>query len=222
MKLWPSPNRRIRLVVFDLDGTLTPVDSLWSYLHEAFGTWEYGKVAAQKYRRGEISYKEWAETDSQYWAGAPVSQVLQVLEKIPYRQGVRRVFEELKMREIKTAIVSAGLSLLTDKVGQDLGADFTLANELQTNDGRLTGGIVVKVSVSEKRKIIERIASQVGVPLAEVALVGDRANDLPNPECLKIAYKPKDETARRVADFIVEDDDLSKILPYLTTTSRAT
>jgi phosphoserine phosphatase len=207
--------RNIRLVVFDLDGTLTPVDSLWSYLHEAFGTWEYGKIAAQRYRRGQISYKEWAETDSQYWAGAPLKQVLQVLEKIPYREGVRQVFHELKLRNVKTAIVSAGLSLLTDKIGRELGADFTLSNELQANDGRLTGGIVVKVAVSEKREIIEMIASQLGVPLSGVALVGDRANDLQNPECLKIAFKPKDEAAREVADIIVEDDDLSRILPYL-------
>ncbi|MGA2461255.1 MAG: HAD-IB family phosphatase [Candidatus Bathyarchaeia archaeon] len=208
-------NRRIRLVVFDLDGTLTPVDSLWSYLHEAFGTWDYGKLAAQKYRRGEISYKEWAETDSQYWAGAPLTQVMQVLEKIPYRKGAEQVFQDLKRGNVKTAIVSAGLSLLTDKAGRDLGADLTLSNELQTNDGRLTGGIVVKVGVNEKREIIERIAIQLKVPLAEVALVGDRANDLMNPECLKIAFKPKDENARQVADIIIEDDDLSKILPYL-------
>jgi phosphoserine phosphatase len=207
--------RNIRLVVFDLDGTLTPVDSLWSYLHEAFGTWEYGKIAAQKYRRGQISYTEWAETDSQYWAGTPLKQVFQMLEKIPYREGVRQVFHELKLRNVKTAIVSAGLSLLTDKIGLELGADLTLSNELQTNDGRLTGGIVVKVAVSEKREIIEKIASQLRVPLSGVALVGDRANDLQNPECLKIAFRPKDEAAREVADIIVEDDDLSRILPYL-------
>lgn len=215
MNLWPSLNRRIRLVVFDLDGTLTTVDSLWSYLHEAFGTWEYGKVAAQRYRRGEISYKEWAETDSQYWAGASLAQVIKMLEKIPYRKGVREVFQELKVKNVKTAIVSAGLSLLTDRAARELGADLTLANELQTNHGRLTGGITVKVAVGEKREITERIASQLGVPLAEVALVGDRANDLQNPECLKIAFKPKDDAARQAADFIVEDDDLSRILPHL-------
>ncbi len=208
-------NRSIRLVVFDLDGTLTPVESLWRYMHDAFGTWDRGKIAALKYRRGEISYKQWAETDAGYWAGTPLSQVTKLLEQIPYTKGAREVFDELKRRKVKTAIVSAGLSLLANKVAGDLGADVTLSNELETNDGRLTGGITVKVAVNNKKEIIEQIAAQLKMPLNEVALVGDQAFDLPHTECLRIAFKPKDEVARREADFIVEDDDLNRILQYL-------
>jgi len=48
-----------------------------------------------------------------------------------------------------------------------------------------------------------------------VALVGDRANDLPLGDCLRIAFNPKDELAKERADVIIEDDDLSRILPYL-------
>jgi phosphoserine phosphatase len=206
---------RLRMVVFDLDGTLTPVDSLWRYLHDAFGTWGQAKVAAQKYRRGEISYKTWAETDAHYWAGTPLTQVKSVLEEIPYREGVREVFKELKKREVKTVILSAGLSLLAEKAGKELGADLSIANELRTDDGRLTGEVIVKVAVNDKEGIIERLASQLNVPLRDVALVGDRAFDLSNEQCLKIAYKPKDEVARREADFVVEDDDMMAILQYL-------
>ena len=207
-------DRKIRLVIFDLDGTLTPVDSLWRYLHEAFGTWDRGKVAALKYSRGEISYKEWAETDAGYWAGAPLSQLTNLLEQIPYREGAREVFEELRRRQVKTAILSAGLSILADKAARDLGADVAFSNELETNDGRLTGGITVKVAVNNKKEIIEQIATRLGIPLRDVALVGDRAFDLSHSDCLRIAFKPKDEVARREADFVV-DENLERILQYL-------
>jgi phosphoserine phosphatase len=203
------------MVVFDLDGTLTPVDSLWRYLHDAFGTWSQAKVAAQKYRMGEISYKTWAETDTRYWAGTPLTQMKSILEGIPYREGVREVFNELRQREVKTVILSAGLSLLAEKAAKELGADLSIANELRTDNGRLTGEVVVKVAVNSKEEIIERLASQLNVSLQDVALVGDRAFDLSNEECLKIAYKPKDEVARREADFVVEDDDMRAILQYL-------
>jgi phosphoserine phosphatase len=208
-------DRNIRLVIFDLDGTLTPVDSLWRYLHEAFGTWDRGKIAALKYRRGEISYKEWAETDAGNWAGATLSQVTNMLEQIPYREGAREVFDELKRRQVRTAILSAGLSILADKAARELGADVAFSNELETNDGRLTGGIAVKVAVNNKKEIIEQIATRLEIPLRDVALVGDRAFDLSHTECLRIAFKPKDEVARREADFVVEDDNLTKILQYL-------
>lgn len=208
-------NRKIRLVVFDLDGTLTAVDSLWRYLHQALGTWDRGKIAAQKYRRSEISYREWAETDARCWAGMPLSQIQQILEQIPYRKGAREVFKALREEHVKTAILSAGLSLFADKAAKELGADLALSNEMETNDGRLTGSIIVKVAVGEKKQIIEQMASLFGVRLNEVALVGDRAYDLPELECLRIAFKPKDDVARQQADVVVEDDDLSRILLYL-------
>jgi phosphoserine phosphatase len=203
------------LVVFDLDGTLTPVESLWEYLHEEFGTWDQGKIAAQKYKRGEISYKEWAEADANCWSGAPVSRITKVLEQIPYRQGVRAVFLSLKERNVKTAIISAGLSLLADKASTDLGADFALSNELQTNDGHLTGKITVKVAVNEKKQIVEELATKLGLALDEVALIGDQAFDLAQPECFRIAFKPKNDLARQQANVVIDDDDLSRILQYL-------
>ena len=206
---------KIQLVIFDLDGTLTPVDSLWRYLHEALGTWDVGKIAAQKYWRGEISYTEWADRDARCWSGKSVRQIMNVIERIPYRQGAREVFLELKQRSIKTAILTAGLSILAEKAARELGADLALSNELHTTDGYLTGGITIKVPVNKKKQIIEQIAAQLSLPLSKVALVGDRSSDLPNRECLRIAFKPKDETARKEADFVVEDHDLSKVLQYL-------
>ena len=208
-------NRNIRLVIFDLDGTLTPVESLWQYLHEHFGTWEQGKATALKYEHGEISYKQWAESDAGYWAGVSLSKITEVLGEIPYRRGAPEVFEKLRRRQIKTAIVSAGLSFLTDKIAEELEADAAVSNELETNDGVLTGGIKVRVAVNNKREIIEQIAGSFKIALQDVALVGDQAFDLSQPACLRIAFRPKNDLARRQANFVVEDDDLTQILQYL-------
>ena len=208
-------NRKIRLVVFDLDGTLTPVDSLWSYLHQALGTWETGRMTAERYMRGELTYQEWAEADAKCWVGVHVSRILEILDQIPYRDGADRVFRTLKERKIRTAILSAGLSILVDKAARRFGVDISLSNTLRSNDGRLTGEIDVRVGLREKKRLVEQIAEKLGVSLSEVALVGDRSNDLSHPECLRIAFKPKDAAARQLADFVVEDDDLSGILQYL-------
>ena len=203
------------MVVFDLDGTLTPVDSLWRYLHEAFGTWERGQISAQRYRNGEISYKEWAEADARNWAGASLPKVKNILDGIPYTEGAKNVFDELRTRGVKTVILSAGLSLLAEKAARQLGADLAIANELRIDDGRLTGEIEVKVAVNSKEEIVRALASELGIPLREVALVGDRAFDLANQECLKIAFLPKDDVARQEAHHVVETADLRAILQYL-------
>jgi phosphoserine phosphatase len=203
------------MVVFDLDGTLTPVDSLWRYLHEALGTWDHGKAAAQRYRNGEISYREWAESDAKFWAGAPLPRLERILDGIPYREGAKDVFMALKERRVRIVILSAGLSILAEKAARELGADLALANELRAYEGRLTGEITVKVAVDNKDKLVRELASTLEIPLREVALIGDRGMDLANEECLKIAFMPKDEAARHEADFIVEDGDFRSILQYI-------
>jgi phosphoserine phosphatase len=203
------------LVVFDLDGTLTTVDSLWRYLHDALGTWEKGKAAAQRYREGKMTYQEWAETDAACWERVPLSRITQLLDGITYREGAREVFQELKSRSVKTAIVSAGLSLLADRVASELGADLAVSNELECNDGHLTGRIKVKVEVNNKKEVIEQVAGQFAIPLKQIALVGDQAFDLSHPECLRIAFRPKDNSARHQADFVIEDGNLMRILQYV-------
>ena len=191
------------------------MDSLWRYLHEAFGTWERGKITAESYRNGEISYRQWAEADAQNWAGATVLKVKSILDGVPYREGAKEVFDELRRRGVKIVILSAGLSVLAEKAARELGADLAIANELRTDDGRLTGEIEVKVAVDSKEEIVREIASSFGVPLQEVALVGDRGFDLANPECLKIAFLPKDDAARFEAHHVIETTDLRAILQYL-------
>ena len=203
------------MAVFDLDGTLTTVDSLWKYLHDAFGTWDKGRVAEQRYRRGEISYRDWAETDARCWTGMPLDTLSKVLDQIPYSKGAREVLEHLRNKHVKTAIVSAGLSVLAEKVARELGADLAISNDLEIVEGVLTGGIKVKVSLTEKDKVIKDIALQLAIPMEEIALIGDQANDLPFDVSLKIVYKPKDAASRSRADVIIDDDDLSRIIPYL-------
>jgi phosphoserine phosphatase len=171
-------------------------------------------MTALKYSRGEISYKQWAESDAGCWAGVSLSNVMRTLEKIPYQRGAQEVFAELKRRQVKTAIVSAGLSLLTNKVAKELEADASVSNELETRDGMLTGGVIVRVAVNNKREIIEQVATSLQIALQEVALVGDQAFDLSHSACMRIAFKPKNDIARRQADFVVEDDDLTEILQY--------
>ena len=56
---------RFRLAVFDVDGTLTRIESCWQFIHERLDTWEKGgKVNAQLYFSGKISYDDWARLDA--------------------------------------------------------------------------------------------------------------------------------------------------------------
>jgi len=202
-------------VVFDLDGTLTKIESIWQYLHIKLGTWETGRISAEKYWRGEITYQEWAEKDSILWKDVSVEKVISILREIPYVDGAVETFEELKRRGIWTGIVSAGISLLADRAKKELGADFAVANKLLHEEGKLTGKSRVKVSLKNKDETIKEMAWMFGVDLENCAVVGDNVFDLPNFVRLKIAFNPRSADVREIADIIIESGDLTDVLEYL-------
>jgi len=41
--------KKLRLVVFDVDGTLIKVESSWQHLHEQLGTWDRGRKYAEQF-----------------------------------------------------------------------------------------------------------------------------------------------------------------------------
>jgi len=207
--------RQIQLAIFDLDGTLTKIESIWQYLHIKLGTWETGRISAEKYWRGEITYQEWAEKDSILWKDVSVDKVISILREITYVDGAAGTFEELKRRGIWIGIVSAGISLLADRAKKELGADFAVANKLLYEEGKLTGKIRVKVSLKNKDEIIKEMAWMLGVDLESCAVVGDNVFDLPDVVGLKIAFNPKSAEVREIADIVIETGDLTDVLEYL-------
>jgi len=207
--------RQIQLAIFDLDGTLTRIESTWQYLHIKLGTWEAGRVFAQKYWKGEINYQEWAEKDSMLWKNLPVERFVSILRNISYVDGAVETFEELKRRGIRTGIVSAGISLLADRAKKELGADFAVANKLLYEEGKLTGKVKVKVSLKNKDEVIKEMAWMLGVDLESCAVVGDNVFDLPSVVGLKIAFNPRSVDVREIADIVIESGDLTEVLEYL-------
>ncbi len=207
--------KRIQLAIFDLDGTLTKIESTWQYLHVKLGTWETGRISAEKYWRGEISYEEWAKKDSILWRDVSVEKVISILREIPYVEGATETFEELKRRGIFSGIVSAGISLLADRAKKELGADFAVANKLLSEEGKLTGEVRVKVSLRNKDEIIKEMAWMLGVDLENCAVIGDNVFDLPDVVGLKIAFNPKSRDVRGIADITVDSGDLRDVLEHL-------
>ncbi len=63
-------NGSYKVVVFDLDGTLTRERSIWEYIHKCLGTWYgFAERFQERFLRGEISYEEFCNLDAQVWKG---------------------------------------------------------------------------------------------------------------------------------------------------------
>lgn len=208
---------RFKLVAFDLDGTLTRVGSVWEYLHRRFGTLEEARVNAKLFFEGRITYSEWARLDVSLWKDIPYRDVMEALREIEYVSGAEEVVSTLRRLNVKTCIISAGLQELADIAAEKLGVDYAVANKLEVWEGRLTGGVEVKVGLEDKGRILLELTEKEGIPRSLTAAVGDDLSDLPMFEeaGFSIAFNPKTESVARAADVVVESTDLRDILRYL-------
>jgi len=209
--------KKLRLVVFDVDGTLIRVESSWRHLHQQLGTWDRGRKYAERFFKGFITYEDWARLDASLWRGLPLERVQRIVNDIPYTDGAREVITTLRRRGLVVVLLSAGLSIVTDRIREDIGADDSLANELVVENGLLTGEVKVDVSFSNKGEVLHRFLERFGVTPDECAAIGDDETMIPLFEKvgLGIAFNPRKKVVEKHADVVVKGNDLRQILPHL-------
>jgi phosphoserine phosphatase len=208
---------KLKLVVFDVDGTLIRAYSSWQHLHEALGTWDKGKKYAEQFFKGAITYEEWARLDARLWRGLLLYKVQRIIDCIPYTKGTQEVIGTLRKSGFKVILLSAGLSLVTDRIEREISIDYSLANELVVKKGLLTGEVKVNVSFNGKVEVLRHISERFGAKMDECAAVGDDETMIPlfKNVSLGIAFNPHNEKVEKSADVVVKDEDLRMTLPHL-------
>jgi len=203
-----------------MDGVLIDVVSSWRYIHQRFGTSNRQSVTA--YLKGEIDYAEFMRRDVALWKenGRPATQetISKILFELPIITGAKECLLFLRKHHVKTAIVSAGLDILAEKIAKDLGIDYMFANSVITDaDGRLTGEGILRVELIHKEKNVKALMQKLALPVEECAAVGNSCFDIPMFETcgLGIAFNPEDDCVRASADVVVEGKDLRKLIPAL-------
>lgn len=209
---WP-----LRLAVFDLDGTLKEASSPWMYLHRALGTEAQAEEYRKLFMQGKIDYLEWARLDTALWKGVELATVEAVFRNSPYRRGVHELFQFLNRHGVLTAIISTGLGVQARQVAAELGVWRTIANELAVQDGRLTGEAIVSVMEHTKGELMAQLRREAGAQVQETLAVGDGPADIDlfGQAGLAVAVCPRNERVRQAAHVILEDGDLSRLIPVL-------
>jgi len=213
---------KLRLVVFDVDGTLIKVKSSWQFLHRQIGTWDMGRKHAKLFLRGQISYEEWARLDASLWKNMPFDRVQEIMGSIQYTDGVREVITLLRNEGLKVVLLSAGLSVVTNMVRREIGVDCSYANELVVKNGFLTGEVKVNVAFGNKDGVLKSVLQEFGSGFDECAAVGDDETMIPlfDSVGLGIAFNPCTGTVEEHADVVVRGNDLRGVLPYLLVSKR--
>ena len=199
--------RMRRLICFDMDSTLIQTECI-DELAERAGVGEQVRAITESAMRGEIDFKESFTQRVALLKGLDVSVMQEIAETMPITEGVERLMFVLKRYGYKIAILSGGFTFFGEYLQKKFGIDYVYANELEVEDGKLTGRYVGDVVDGKRKAELLRLIAQVEkVDIAQTIAVGDGANDLPMLSLagLGIAFhaKPKvKENARQAINTI--------------------
>jgi len=185
--------RTRRLVCFDMDSTLIEAEVI-DELARAAGVGEQVAEITERAMQGELDFIQSFEQRVALLKGLSGDVLQGIAEQLPVTEGAERLIRNLKALGYKTAILSGGFNYFGRYLQEKLGIDYVYANELEMEDGIVTGRVTGRVVDGQRKaELLRELAEKEGIRLEQTIAVGDGANDLPMLSIagLGIAFRAK-------------------------------
>ena len=184
------------LLVTDMDSTLISIECVDEIADFINAKAEVSAIT-ESAMRGDIDFETSLRQRVWLLKGLDASVLEQVFEqRLRLNPGAQVMLAGLKQKGIKTALVSGGFTFFTERLKQQLGLDYTLANVLAEKNGKLTGEVEGEICGAQaKADFLIAHCEKLAITPSQVIAMGDGANDLlmMKEAGLSIAYhaKPK-------------------------------
>jgi phosphoserine phosphatase len=212
----PAPSRswkHYRLLAMDMDSTLIRIECI-DEIGQAAGKGAEITAITEATMRGEIpDFETSLRQRVALLAGLPESALLQVYQqRCELSPGAEALITHAHATGLQTLLVSGGFTFFTQQLQQKLGLHFAYSNELEIQNGRLTGRVIGPIidGPAKRRLLLETCAPQ------QVIAIGDGANDIPMLQTagLAVAYHAK-PILQQHAHFCINAGGLDTLLQHL-------
>ena len=192
-----EPGRQLAdfgLLAMDMDSTVITIECI-DEIADMQGLKPQVAAITEAAMRGEIEFAESLTRRVALLEGLDAGALQKVYdERLKFSPGAEALISAAHAAGVKTLLVSGGFTFFTDRVRQRLHLDYSHANVLEVVDGRLTGKVVGGiVDAEEKKRTVERVCAELGIPTRQAIVMGDGANDLKMMSVagLSVAYRAK-------------------------------
>ena len=214
----PNQNKK-QLIVFDVEGVLIPKNRFIYETGKSLGFFQLIRVLIFGffYEIGFLSLKTALSHIFYLMKGIRINVLINIFNNIPFIPHIKNIFQQLKKRNFKIALISSGLpSILVRNLGDFLGVDYTYGVEIGIENDLLTGEISGDViDVNGKLKVLKKILIAEGLNQKDCVIIGDDRNNksIFLPQAHKIGFNP-DFILRIKADNVV-NGNLVGIIPII-------
>jgi phosphoserine phosphatase len=183
-----------RLVAMDMDSTLITIECI-DEIADMQGLKPQVAAITEAAMRGELEFAESLTRRVALLKGLDASALQRVYdERLQISMGGEAMLAGVKAAGLKTLLVSGGFTFFTERLQDRLGLDYTHANVLEINHGKLTGRVVGGIVDAEgKMETVERVCADLAIDPEQAIVMGDGANDLKMMSIagLSVAFRAK-------------------------------
>lgn len=182
------------LVAMDMDSTLITIECI-DEIADMQGLKPQVSKITEAAMRGELDFSASLEQRVALLKGLDASALQRVYdERLHISMGGEAMLAAVKAAGLKTLLVSGGFTFFTERLRDRLGLDYTHANVLEVDGGKLTGRVAGGIIDAEvKQQTVERVCAEIGVSPRQAIVMGDGANDLKMMSVagLSVAFRAK-------------------------------
>jgi len=205
------------LLLMDMDSTLIQCECI-DEIADFMGIREQVAAITRLSMEGKLDFAASFTERVRLLKGLDAGVLQQVLDKrIRLTDGAENLIRGLQAHGWKTGLVSGGFTFYTGHFEKQLQLDFSLGNELEIINGKLTGGFIGEIiDANSKRSALLAKAAEWNIPIEQTIAIGDGANDLPMIETagMGIAFHAKPRV-RELAPYALSRGGLDRTLDLL-------
>jgi len=211
---------KIKLICFDVDGTLVDGNS-WHILTEGIGcSYPEHKDIYFRCRQGEISFIEGERIMTKKFrenSNANEKFINNLFNNVEVKNDAKDLTSYLKEKGYLIYLISASIDIYVNSVAEKIGADGFYANSSLEFDDK---GIVKKIIYQEneggvKVEHLQDLIKKLGITMDQVVFIGDSDNDIEAFEATKqgIAVNSSSDKLKKVSWKIVHSlEEIKNIL----------
>jgi phosphoserine phosphatase len=170
--------RTKRLVCMDVDSTFVKGEFI-DELAALVGVKDEVAAITARAMRGEIDFKQALAERVKLLEGLPFERAQALIERFELTPGADRFVKTLHSLGFKVGLVSGGFNFFVDTLKAKFSLDFAFANELEIENGKLTGRVRGTIVDSERKaQVLKDMAQVYNCRLEQTVAIGDGANDV--------------------------------------------